>query len=138
MNSQHIDLKNVPIDSTKKLQHKFLGPFTITDVIVPKMTFCLELPLEWKIHPVFHISKLKKHIEDDIFESRKALRPLPEIIGKDNHEEYKIECIVNKQIFCRQLQYLVNWKGYPDYENTWEPLHNLSNASEAISKYELK
>ena len=43
LNAEHISLKNIPQDMSKKLQHKFLGPFAITDVIVPKMTFQLEL-----------------------------------------------------------------------------------------------
>ena len=90
-------MKNVPQDISKKLQHKFLGPFAITDVIVPKTTFRLELPEHWKIHPVFHVSKLKKHIEpDEIFESREELRSLPEIVGDDQHEEYEVEQIVDK------------------------------------------
>ena len=74
LNAKHISLKNIPQNMSKKLQHKFLGPFAIIDMIVPKMTFQLELPEHWKIHPVFHVSKLKKHIEsDEIFESREEL-----------------------------------------------------------------
>ena len=35
------------------------------------------------------------------------------------------------------MQYLVKWKGYPNYENTWEPLSNLSNASDIIREYDM-
>ena len=77
---------------SKKLQYKFLGSFAITDMIVPKTTFWLELPEYWKIHPVFHVSKLKKHIEpNEIFKSREELQSLPEIVGDDQHEEYEVK-----------------------------------------------
>ena len=72
LNSQHINLKNVPKDTAKKLQHCFLGPFPIIKIVVLNTMFKLELPVDWKIHPVFHVSKLKKHIED-MFENRKSL-----------------------------------------------------------------
>ena len=107
-------------------------------MIIPKITFQLKLPEYWKIHLVFHISKLKKHIEpDEIFESREELQFLPEIVGDDQHEEYEVEWIINKQLHYRKLQYLVKWKGYPDYENTWELLLNLFNASDIIQEYEM-
>ena len=136
LKTEHIDLANVPELSSKKLQDKFIGPFPIIKIIVPKTTYKIELPSNWKIHPVFHVSKLKKCIEqDDLFESREALRPLPEII--EDQPEYEVERIVDRRIRYRKLQYLVKWKGYPDYENTWEPLDNLMNADEAIQAYEL-
>ena len=135
LNTEHIDLSNIPDSSIKKLQDRFVGPFSIVKII-SKTTYKLELPSNWKLHPVFHISKLKKHIDDiELFESRKASRPSPEII--DAFEEYEVECIVDKRVRYKKLQYLVKWKGYPEYENTWEPINNLSNAQEAVKAYEL-
>src|SRR5277367_2137289 len=34
------------------------------------------------------------------------------------------------------LPYLVKWKGYSEDENTWEPLSNLKNATEAIKEFD--
>ena len=32
-------------------------------------------------------------------------------------------------------QYLVQWLGYADLHNTWEPVENLGNAQDAIDRY---
>jgi hypothetical protein len=34
------------------------------------------------------------------------------------------------------VEYLVQWKGYPEWEATWEPGSNLKNAREAIEEFE--
>ena len=102
------------------------------------MTFQLELPKNQKIYSIFHVSKLKKYLElDEIFKSREELQSLPDIVGDDQYEEYEVEWIVDKRLHYRKVQYLVKWKGYPDYENTWEPLSNLSNASDIIREYDI-
>lgn len=36
-------------------------------------------------------------------------------------EEYKVDSILDSQYFQRQLQYLVQWKGYGEGEDSWEP-----------------
>ena len=35
-----------------------------------------------------------------------------------------------------EYEYEVKWKGYDDSDNTWEPLINLSNASEYVAEFE--
>ncbi len=52
--------KNIPLRSvSNKLAPKFIGPFTVTMIISP-VAVCLKLPPAYRrIHPVFHVSKLK-------------------------------------------------------------------------------
>lgn len=33
-------------------------------------------------------------------------------------------------------QYLVKWKGYPEWENTWEWEDTLSNSQQVVEDYE--
>ncbi|KAJ0113789.1 hypothetical protein Patl1_02635 [Pistacia atlantica] len=48
----------------QKLSPRFYGPFHII-ANMGNVTYCLNLPPETKIHPVFHISCLKKHPGSD-------------------------------------------------------------------------
>ena len=47
---------------------------------------------------------------------------------EDQSEEYEVERILDKRQVRRgrsrtlNTQYLVKWKGYNDYDNTWEPI----------------
>ena len=53
---------------------------------------------------------------------------------------WEVENIVNKRIKTnkgkRIIEYLVKWKNYPEYENTWEPAINLKHAQQIIKLYE--
>ena len=42
-----------------KLANRFIGPHKVIKQINP-VSFKLELPLSWRMHPVFHCSQLKK------------------------------------------------------------------------------
>ena len=55
LSTQNLRLKGVP----HKLQRKFCGPYKILDKIGTQ-AYRLKLPDTWKIHPVFHVSLLKK------------------------------------------------------------------------------
>ena len=52
--------------------------------------------------------------------------------------EYEVEKIKDKRIINDKIEYLIKWKGYSDFENTWEPIENMSNAKEIIEEYEEK
>jgi hypothetical protein len=82
------------------------------------VNYCLELPTQWSIHPVFHIDLLTPY-KETIMHGPNFTRPAPELI--DGEEEYSVEKILDSQQFGRRwrLQYLVKWEGYPDVDNMW-------------------
>ena len=76
-----------------KLAPKQEGPFTIAEVMGP-VTYKLNLPKKWRIHPIFHAALLtaywttKKH-------SPELSRPPPELVKGE--EEHKVKAILNHQ-----------------------------------------
>ena len=82
------------------------------------INYRLELPMQWSIHPVFHIDLLTPYRET-IMHGANYQRPPPDLV--DNAEEYEVEKILDSRLFGRRrrLQYLVKWKGYPDSDNMW-------------------
>ena len=119
----------------KKLQAKFIGPYPIEAVISPT-AYKLQLPKNMRVHPVFHISLLKRHQPSpQEFVSRTQAPPPPVKISGSQDLEYEVQEILNKRRYYGKTQYLVLWKGYPRHDATWEPADNLKNAADALAKY---
>ena len=113
-----LDGKNLRLSQpTPKLAPRRHGPFKVTQVMSP-VNYRLELPDQWRIHPVFHIDLLTPYRET-ITHGANYQRPPPDLV--DNEEEYEIEKILDSRLFGRRkrLQYMVKWKGYPDSDNMW-------------------
>jgi hypothetical protein len=105
------------VQPTTKLAPKRHGPFKVTQVM-SAVNYRLELPMQWSIHPVFHIDLLTPYHETPIH-SANYQRPPPDLV--EGEEEYEVETVLVSQRFGRgkKLQYLVKWKGYPDSDNQW-------------------
>ena len=60
---------------------KFVGPFPVVKHVFDD-AYKLALPLEIKVHMVFHVSLLKEYFEDSVrLEREQVLRPVPELLG---------------------------------------------------------
>jgi hypothetical protein len=109
------------------------GPFPIIRVLSP-ITYELCLPVQWKLHPVFHVDLLASYRETE-FHGANYDKPPPDLI--DGEEEYEVERIVASRRFGRghKLQYLVKWKGYSDAENQWVAKEDVF-AEDAIREFQ--
>jgi len=117
-----------------KLSQKFTGPFRISKVL-SDVVYELELPVGSRIHPVFHVSKLKKyHTQPDGLQTE--IPPPAPIMQPDGTVEYIVERILDKKKIDGKWHYLVKWKGYSESENSFEPLVNLRNCKALIKDYE--
>ncbi len=122
-----------------KLAPKFIGPFSISRVI-SDVAYELTLPDTMsRVHPVFHISKLKPYRDGSAsFPDRHQLpvRPAPELLPDTGEKAWEVKQVVGKRTVRGKVQYLVLWKGYPDTDRTWEPASNLRHAREVVQAYE--
>jgi hypothetical protein len=110
--------KNLRISQpTAKFAPRRHGPFKVIKVLSP-VSYQLALPMQWSIHPVFHIDLLTPYRET-ITHGPNYQRPVPDLV--DGEEEYSMEKILDSRKFGRRrrLQYLVKWEGYPDSDNMW-------------------
>ena len=120
-----------------KLEAKFFGPFQVLH-LVGKQAYKLELPKRWRMHNIFHVSLL----EQDTIRKQRVDKWLAELeLEAGDSKEYKIEAIWDSAVYASKsesgqlpgLYYLVVWKGYPEEENTWEPLSIVQYLKKLIS-----
>jgi hypothetical protein len=54
----------------------------------------------------------------------------------DGEEQFEVEKILACRLNRGHKEYLVKWKGYGDFENSWEPIGNLDRAKERVREFE--
>jgi hypothetical protein len=123
LSTAHLPLKQ----GTRKLAEKWTGPFPII-AQVTREAWRLQLPATFRLHPVFHTSQLKPCIGE--------ARHRAPIQLEDATEEYEVERLLDRRIARGQEQFLVRWRGYTAFDDTWEPRANLANAKELLAEFE--
>ena len=108
---------------TKKLDNIKIGLFSVKEKTGP-VNIKIRLPRDARVYPNFHILMI---------ELADQSTPLQETFHYQPEEEQEFEV---EQILARKSQqYFVKWKGYPDSENTWEPLKNLANCQLLLQQF---
>jgi hypothetical protein len=109
--------------SNLKLSPRFFGPFQVVKKI-GVVAYKLALPDDAKIHPVFHVSCLKKKLGSHV-------TPLPVLppVGENGELKPEPEAVWNRRmrkVANRALtEVLVHWKGTTKDDSTWELLYDL-------------
>lgn len=107
----------------EKLAAKFYGPFEIIAKVGP-VAYKLHLPQGCRLHPVIHVSQLKRAVGN--------LPTSPEIPSQLSPD---LELVVQPETLLavrkkgndqsQATEVLLKWKDLPEYEATWEDLDNI-------------
>ena len=109
---------SLSIHSSLKLNSKYYGPFRVLEKI-GKVAYKILLPDTCHLHPVFHVSQLKKDIGPEVV-------PTPDLPLVDEHGNIKVapqELLERRLIPCNNepvVQWLIQWTNLPSSEATWE------------------
>ncbi|TYK30692.1 RNA-directed DNA polymerase (Reverse transcriptase) [Cucumis melo var. makuwa] len=99
----------------EKLSPKYFGPYKILEKI-GVVAYKLDLPANTAIHPVFHVSQLKKCVGDQT-----GVLPTIQYVNEkfewQTQPEEVLEYKLNK---AGSWDVLIGWKGLPKHEASWE------------------
>jgi hypothetical protein len=104
---------------------------------VGRLAYELDIPHTWKIHPVISIAHLEPYKKDPY---DRAEKPVPDIIvddSREQHEEWEVDEIIAHRYNKRRKreEWLDTWKNFGPEQNTWEPVDNLTNATEQLDTF---
>ena len=116
---------------TKKLMERYVGPYTIEEV-VSSNAVKLRLPSLMRIHPVVNVSWIVQYKEQVRGQKKEEEKPV-EVKGI---KEWEVEKVLNKKKMRGVEKYLIWWKGFTAEGDTWERRENLKNAEELIEEFE--
>ncbi|KAM1133241.1 hypothetical protein ACFX19_043220 [Malus domestica] len=111
--------------SVHKLQPRFYRPFEILAKLGP-VAYKLKLPETSKLHPVFHVSCLKKHLGDHVQPSVH----LP-VITESGILQDVPTAILDRRLMKKGhtavSEVLVQWQNHTTEDATWENYHELKS-----------
>ncbi len=110
----------------KKLSPRYTGPFTILRQI-NEVTFQLQLPEQYRVHPVFHVSLLKPFSPSAPDPNEPAVPPPPEVLAEPTI--YRVRNIMDSRRRGGHLEYFIDWEGYGPEERSWVARDNVLDPS---------
>ena len=112
----------------RKLLPKYMGPFKLLRSIGAN-AFALELPQEWRIHNVFHVSLLKPVAPGTRYWSPKPVQIV------DGIPEWEVSQILKHRGSLERMEYLVSWVGYGPEHHSWLSADKLENSPALLHAY---
>jgi hypothetical protein len=124
----------MPKGRARKLTPRFIGPYRIVRALPMISSYELEISEELtarRIHPVFHVSKLRPHVknDDELFPHRDP--KLFYDFGEPDDTEWLVDEILAHRWVGKKVQFQVKWNLG---DTTWEPLSHCSELA-ALDDY---
>ena len=136
-----ISTKNLKLKVRKdtKLLPKYVGPVTVLKCI-GSIAYVVELPPQWRVHNVFHVSLLRKYTQ----RGEEGHVAAPPAAWLADEPLYEVDSILDhtqrpatrKTRRTRYItKFLIKWFGYDHLHNSWEPETNLLNCKDVLAEY---
>ena len=107
--------KNLSKGSNKKFSPHFYGSYEVLDR-VGEAAYRLKLPDTSRMHPVFHVSLLKRCVAPGT-----TSQPLPLCLNKELELQLDLEEVIAVRLNVQgEPELLAKWKNLPSFENSWE------------------
>ncbi|KAJ9525459.1 hypothetical protein QJQ45_003135 [Haematococcus lacustris] len=128
-----LSTRNLRIKTGKvrKFVPRYVGPFVV-EAKINANAYKLTLPANMsRLHPVFHVSLLKKYSGSDV-----GIMP-PPVEWMDETPVYYVERLLDHRYVRagKAGEFLVQWEGYDASFNTWEPRANLTGCDKLLAEY---
>jgi hypothetical protein len=121
---------------SKKLKKPWKGPYRIIELPTSNNVKLQDLAGQ-TLDGFIHVSRLKKFETPRRPEGEEGSEPLkPMEIEETSKEEFEVKRIMGERYNRGRKEYLVQWKGYPPDEATWEPRNNMTHAKAIVERYE--
>ncbi|KAL0541112.1 hypothetical protein IC582_021147 [Cucumis melo] len=99
----------------EKLSPKYFGPCEILEK-VGLVAYKLDLPATTSIHPVFHVSQLKKFVGDQT-----GVQPTIQFVNENLEWQAQLEeALKYQKNSAGGWEVLIRWKDLPEHEASWE------------------
>ena len=100
----------------------------------------MDIPKEWRIHPVFSIAQLEPcpPPDSDPFARPRPYNPDSVYVEGDTDlvKSFEVERLISKrQTKRRGPEYLVRWKGYGPEHDAWRNIPELGDAAQHLKDY---
>lgn len=120
---------NLPKGRAKKLLPRYIGPYEVIKAHAETSNYTLRLPEDLakrRIHPTFHVSKLRRHEPNDdrLFPHREVRRYYD--LGNPKDGEWSVDEIIDHKWTRNKLTFLVRWDLG---DETWEPVEHVQDCS---------
>jgi hypothetical protein len=130
-----LSTKDLALVGVDKFKRRFVGPFKVVKVVSP-VAYKLHLPPRMhRIHPVFHVSKLRPFNVSTNFKHVHTRRPAP-LFADRRGAVWEVDAIMEDKVDEHgQPLYRVRWTGWDDDEDTWEPASSFDVCPEVLDEY---
>ncbi|XLR69177.1 hypothetical protein S83_019849 [Arachis hypogaea] len=116
-------MRSLATRPNQKLGARFYGPYEVLEKI-GAAAYKLRLPASAKIHPIFHVSLLKKSLGSSV-----EPQSLPESLTEEGELLVEPEQVLDSRMSNQgHLEVLIKWQHLPEFESTWERADKLQLA----------